>query len=306
MGQFTQFYLTNDSDSTFMPKQIKEWCISTYKYYYSIDIDNKTKLLVATTQKRIPDTSQMVKIIKGFRESFPKSNLGVTITYLPTPFKKIWNGIDNLTSKHVNSGYSTIRNTNNEIVIFRKEESYKVLIHELIHALHLHCVYDSTIRGDYNGKPDESIVETWAIIVNCLRFKASTQGRLRISKKSSDYEKLFRGEIFKKELDFSLKQAAKLLRAHECTITNDIGVCYKTWNKIPATFYYYIVKAAFLCDPNRFVSEFSWNKIQKCRTIPFNIINSYLQHPVFIAGIKQHFNKKHNDSMRMSKYGDYW
>jgi hypothetical protein len=302
MGQFTQFYLTNDSDYTFMPTQIKEWCLSTYKYYYCIDIDKKTKFLIATKQKRIPDTNQMLKIIKGFRESFTKSNLEITITYLPTPFKKIWNGIDKLTSDNVNSGYSSINKTNNEILIFRKEESNKVLIHELIHALHLHCVYDSTIRGDYNGKPDESIVETWAIIVNCLRFKPSTPGRLRISNKSSDYEKLFRGEIFKNELDFSLKQAAKLLRAHECTI--DTGICYKTWNKIPATFYYYIVKASFLCDPNRFVNEFSWNKIQKCRTIPFNIINSYLQNPVFIAGIKQHFNKKYNDSMRMSKYGD--
>ena len=88
MGQFTKFYLTNDSDNTFMPKKIKEWCLSTYKYYYNIDINKKTKLLVATKQKSIPDTAEMLKIIKGFRESFPKSNLGVIITYLPTPFKK--------------------------------------------------------------------------------------------------------------------------------------------------------------------------------------------------------------------------
>jgi len=302
MGQFTTFYLTNDSDNTFMPKKIKEWCLSTYKYYYNIDINKKTKLLVATKQKSIPDTAEMLKIIKGFRESFPKSNLGVIITYLPTPFKKKWNGIDQLKSDHVNSGYSSINKTNNEILIFRKEESNKVLIHELIHALHLHCVYDSTIGGDYNGRPDESIVETWAIIVNCLRFKAAPNGRLHISHKPSDYEKLFRGEIFKHELVFSLKQAAKLFRAHECTI--DTGICYKKWNKIPAIFYYYIVKAAFLCDPNRFVNDFNWNKIQKCRSIPLHLINSYLENPVFIAGIKQYFNRKHTDSMRMSKYGD--
>tara|TARA_B100001094_G_scaffold330725_1_gene396680 strand:- start:6480 stop:7343 length:864 start_codon:yes stop_codon:yes gene_type:complete len=287
-----------------MPKQIKEWCLSTYKYYYvvNIDINNKTKLLVATKQKSIPNTGEMLKIIKGFRESFPKSNLGVIITYLPTPFKKIWNNIDKLKSDHVNSGYSIINKTNNEILIFRKEESNKVLIHELIHALHLHCVYDSTIGGDYNGRPDESIVETWAIIVNCLRLKTSSNGRLHISNKPSYYEKLFTEEIFKHELVFSLKQASKLLKAHGCTI--DTGICYKKWNKIPAIFYYYIVKAAFLCDPNRFVNDFNWNKIQKCRSIPLNQINSYLKNPVFIASIKQYFNRKNTDSMRMSKYGD--
>ena len=303
MEQFSEFNLTNDSDNIFMPKEIKEWCISTYKYYYCIDIDNKTNLRIATKQKRKPECiGEMVKIIKGFRESFPNSNLGVKITYLPTPFKKTWNNIDKLTAQHVNSGYSSISKISNEILIYRKEESNKVLIHELIHALHLHCVYDSTIGGDYNGRPDESIVETWAIIVNCLRLKTSPQGKLRISNKASDYEKLFRGEIFKQELDFSLKQAAKLLKAHRCTI--DTGICYKKWNKIPAIFYYYIVKASFLCDPNRFVSDFSWNKIQKCRNIPLDIINSYLQNPFFLDGIKQHFNKKHTNSMRMSKYGD--
>ncbi len=302
MGHFSQFYLTNDSDSIFMPKQIKYYSISTYKYYYNIDINKKTKLLVATKQKSIPNTSEMVKIIKGFIESFPKSNIGVTIIYLPTPFKKKWNNIDELKSDHVNSGYSSIAKSDNQILIFRKEESNKVLIHELIHALHLHCVYDSTIGGDYNGRPDESIVETWAIIVNCLRLKTSSNGRLQISKKPSDYEKLFTEQIFKHELVFSLKQASKLLKAHGCTI--ETGICYKKWNKIPAIFYYYIVKAAFLCDPNRFVNDFNWNKIQKCRSIPLSQINSYLKNPVFIASIKQYFNRKHTDSMRMSKYGD--
>ena len=89
MEQFSEFNLTNDSDNIFMPKEIKEWCISTYKYYYCINIDNKTNLRIATKQKRKPECiGEMVKIIKGFRESFPNSNLGVKITYLPTPFKK--------------------------------------------------------------------------------------------------------------------------------------------------------------------------------------------------------------------------
>ena len=135
MGQFTKFYLTLKQDNTFMPKQIKEWCLSTYKYYYCIDIDNKTNLRIATKQKRKPECiGEMVKIIKGFRESFPKSIFGVTITYLPTPFKKTWNNVDKLTSEHVNSGYSSISKISNEILIFRKEESNKVLIHELIHG----------------------------------------------------------------------------------------------------------------------------------------------------------------------------
>ena len=43
------------------------------------------------------------------------------------------------------TGYSTTNTHESTVVIYRKEEAKKVLIHELIHALHLHCVHDSTI-----------------------------------------------------------------------------------------------------------------------------------------------------------------
>ena len=83
------------------------------------------------------------------------------------------------TPLHINSAYSDVFTTTPNIVIFRREEWQKVLIHELIHAFgaglemhdvsmiekHMHTAYELQI--DY--MPVESYAEAWGrILVTCL------------------------------------------------------------------------------------------------------------------------------------------
>lgn len=89
----------------------------------------------------------------------------ILLTYLPSPFEKKWNNQDVLSSLHVNSGFTSFSDIRNEILLFRKEECRKVLIHELIHAFCLHCPHGTVASSHLH---DESIVEAWATILNCL------------------------------------------------------------------------------------------------------------------------------------------
>ena len=91
---------------------------------------------------------------------------------------------------HINSAYSTVYTTKPDVIIFRREEWKKVLIHELIHAFgiglenhsvvmidkHMHSSFNLTI--DYN--PLETYAESWArILITCLTAFACADGNLK-------------------------------------------------------------------------------------------------------------------------------
>lgn len=100
------------------------------------------------------------------------NNKDINITYYLTDNIKIHNNDGILNSNNINTGLST----NNEIVIFRKEEILKTTIHELIHLMNIHYINDNNnIINHYNKKYDdksniintfESFTDFWAILIN--------------------------------------------------------------------------------------------------------------------------------------------
>ena len=103
----------------------------------------------------------------------------------------------------------------------------------------------------------------------------------------------------------AIKQAAMLLKTHKCTSPS--GICLKKLPHIPAIFYYYIVKAAFLCNPTQFVHQFSWTQIKHCTHIPHSVLDTYLKNPIFVKQINTAISKiqyiQTPISMIMTKYG---
>ena len=107
-----------------------------------------------------------------------RNNLEVSIFL--TPFKKKLpsNSRDTIGSNHVNTGLSSAGcNTTSRIVIYRNEEWFKVLIHELFHNLDLDFStmnilksarksysYKFEIKSEYNIY--ETYCEIWARILN--------------------------------------------------------------------------------------------------------------------------------------------
>jgi hypothetical protein len=102
----------------------------------------------------------------------------ITIYFYFTTHEKILpvSNIDILDEIHINTAFTTTCPSNSEIVIFRKEEWFKVLIHETFHNFGLDfsdinndvCVQE--IRDLFQVKSDvnlyESYAETWAEIIN--------------------------------------------------------------------------------------------------------------------------------------------
>ena len=169
---FSQFQL--DSANRIIPVEIKQWCMDNYKYFYVIYLNDTCALKIATKTKKVPNVYDYVTIIHCMIHAFSiPQKKRLIICLLPTHFKKKWNKKQTLTHTHVNSGFTSFKDYSTEIIIFRQEEIHKVLFHELIHALQLHCVYGSTFdtTDDDMYHADESIVETWATILFGLYAK---------------------------------------------------------------------------------------------------------------------------------------
>lgn len=103
-----------------------------------------------------------------------KNNINIHLIELED--KKIFN--NKFTSNQINSGYTHYRDNKIDIFVYRKEESTKVLIHELLHSVHLSGLYrnNKKLVNYYNNiynvnikniNIDEIYIELWSRILNC-------------------------------------------------------------------------------------------------------------------------------------------
>lgn len=302
-GYFKQFSLKY-LDGFFLPKIIKTWCSENFIYDFVTKIDDKTILSIGCKDNNINNIpssiNNKIQIIRSMIKNFPNEK-NLHIRYLPTPFKKTWNSIDKLDTINVNSGLTIYTEKTIVVIVFREEESFKVLIHELIHALELHCVHNGTIINELNNdEMDESIVETWALILNLNRINNKM---FSIPQNEEEINHLFKTELFKNEKEFCLLQSAKILREHEC---NNTGLeCSKPIPSQPAIYSYYILKSAFICNPYEFIKDFWIKNMKNCKSVSNDTINKYIYNENFIKEIEKRWNLKSNNTMRMTKYGDF-
>lgn len=310
-AHFSEFHMNGSGmDAFFFPKPIATWCKNNFQYYYVQNIGSNVMLSIATKTKRVPVSANTYEnVIETMMNTFGlKKTLRIYI--LHSPFKKEWNTKDDIEPIHINSGFATISPSSNTIVIFRKEESRKVLIHELIHALQLHCVEHGTFDTIIKGHFDEAIVECWATILNCSyllqkskNIQESKQNLFEIYIRPSSYDDLFETSMFKKEQEFAIKQAAKLLKAYNCKYANE--KCRLKFPALPATYEYYVYKAALLYNPIKFVNQFWWSQLKKCKNIKLELLDFYVNEN-FTKSL-QHATKnisKNDISMKMTLYGD--
>jgi hypothetical protein len=152
---------------------------------------------------------------------------------------------DLLQSININSAFTFSCLENNEIFIYRKEEVFKVLIHETIHSFGLDFssfnTNDDIIRHNFKGVKSndlriyESYCETWAEIINILLKGGNINKHIFYEKK------------------WALFQCSKVLQ-HYFLNYDDLfnnNKIYKEENTNP--FSYYILKAINLVHVNDFV-----------------------------------------------------
>ena len=254
-------------ETHFVPDKIRTYIENNITLKYTILYNFKNKLIKLNyfTKKKI-DTKIFNILLKRiiFMMLITNTYINVNIHIYDTPFKKKFTCNDSskcgtLHTHNVNSGL----NYDNNIIIFRKEEYKKLLLHELVHALDVDYKYETLKMNkkilelfNINSKNlliNESYVETWAIILN-------TYCVLREKNKNS--LKNFKLNL-KKELAHSLIQCAKLCIYYNIDDFSRIYNSHKNsvyYKDSVNTFSYHIVKTINLYNIRNFLKNFKDDK----------------------------------------------
>jgi len=184
-----------------------------------------------------------------------KGKLKKVSIYLSDHKKEFFRNIDNdIEQKDVNTGYAT---HDGQVVLYRKEELLKVLVHELIHALQfdreiaaIEPVYKKH-KGVLSHKTirlTETFTEFWACVINCY---------LVAEKLEDTSEQVFCRFIhyLECEVAFSIIQMLKFMMAQGWIPSQkkSIGSLTKQTDKHTNVFSYYFLKTHLLMNINDFI-----------------------------------------------------
>ena len=190
-----------------------------------------------------------------------------------TPFKKELpdNQLVTLDSEHVNTGYTTGCREQTEIVLYRKEEWFKVFIHETFHNFGLDfsdmnlTSINKYIREIFNVNIEyniyESYCEVWARIMNTMIYSY-----LSLSNKHRSHPETFRNtfkENMKIEAYHSLYQSLKILTFMDLNFKvitekskDNIEICNHLYRENTSVFSYYIITSLLM---NNYINFMRWS-----------------------------------------------
>lgn len=231
-NKFVSLDVQHHAESTNMIKYV---CNTTEFNLTIYHPDTKSKMLL--------DVNKIIHIIKFMNELGRLNNPAniPNVCIFAGLQRKQLSGTSNniLCPDNINSG-SSVRGQ--LVKIWRVEELYKVLIHELVHFHKLDFNHYSNNYGSlsrylintYNIKgtdsPNESYTETLAVIIHSLFV--------------SFYHKYKIEDILRYEIAFTLFQVSKILKFFSIKRIEDLG--YKPINQTTSVFSYFIVKGSLL------------------------------------------------------------
>ena len=176
--------------------------------------------------------------------------------------KKILNSDKSvLNTLNVNSAFTTSCKENTEICLYRKEEWFKVFIHETFHNLGLDFSSSNNKQNDvlieklFNVENNndgfriyESYCEVWAEILNCV-FISFFQ-----SENQQQCYTLF-NNFMKNQISFSIVQMVKILKYYNTDYNQFIDKSKNIVKFREKTYIlsYYILKTVLLFDSNNFI-----------------------------------------------------
>lgn len=244
----------------------------------------------------------------------PDCNRKLTIDIYLSNFKKKLSNNPNviLDSRHVNSAFTYPCIDNGVIMIYRKEEWFKVLLHECIHSFCLDfslmdqqemSVKLSTVFGVYVSSPrySETYAELWAEILQCA-FAAYFESNTNIRSFSLYFD-------FYTQLEFihSVIVAMNIMKYMGISFSNMREK--KHFNQRSHVYEYYILKTIVMSNLKDF---FSWClKMNGDRMIPFrqtsmncnrfcDVIIAAYTNPMFNNSIQKIGGSNEYKSLRMS------
>lgn len=270
----------------FVPEYVTKYIVDTYQdsedYLKIISTCRNSKNTVTLyTSNNILEMNRLVIqlcfILLDSSIFNEKRTTELTLYLFPTPFEKKFpeSNTNPLSPKNINSGYTSFSRNGNYSVVFRREEMFKVTIHELLHQLknELNLYLESDKYFNYEDSErfaliNESYVELMATIINSIVNKIIN--RIPISRTLNDELKYSRN-ICSQILNFyRIKNYEHFIKnAHENT--------NKVKNKDTNTLSYFFIKAALLFNCDNFFEILKTNEksgimrfiIESCNSLRF-------------------------------------
>lgn len=233
-------------DSYFVGKSIQNKMMKlkfTYKIKYkNIKVDFITSKNLHYVKNRI---FKIIKIIDSIKKLFNRASAFQKVIIYDINEKKKLPNKNNKTiiPDNCNSGYCNVmynKNINGNIVLYRNEEFYKVLIHELIHAnfIDYQIIINQNVKNmdndiciNYNILLNEAFTETFSCLLNIILINYETKINVDI--------------LFKNEVIFMLNTYNKILHYFDIKKIEDIIVkygCKKYFKQETNAFSYYVLK----------------------------------------------------------------
>jgi len=236
------FFNHDNLDSRFIDKKIsnaikKGIHKGCFKHTFDINIKNITLnvstfsgsyIFTTIDNQRLFDFCHSIISFLSNYDTNPTTIINVFI--FPTPYTKKYNTDCELplTSRNINSGYTT-HGVNKTIVIYRYEECFKVLLHELIHSLEMDFGSinepNTSIRNmlnidnHYNDNRliiNETYCEYWTIFIYTLFY--SVERSLDIKNKYRRRHKIITTFIkrYTEEYVWNLINIYNIIQFHTC------------------------------------------------------------------------------------------
>ena len=265
---------------------------------YIIQFNEKTNESLVDIKNELYQILLLLLFIEEYADDKYAKNLEIYI--YKTPFKKKLpvNPHATIGKKHLNTGImsSTSQGTRAEIVIWRDEEWFKVLIHECMHAFGLDFSYYSpqksitkSIKNIFPINSDinlyEGYTETWAKILNCMMISFSITDNLDtyLNKLQLflNYERNYVMFQMVKILDhMNLRYEDLYSKTPEC-IQRRLSFYKESTN----LFAYFVISAMLMNDYNKFIE---WCYRNNPHFIRFNTQSRNITK--FIKYIKDEYN----------------
>ena len=252
---------------------------------------------------------RILLFLENYRSKNCKTNK-LEVTFFMTPFKKILPNTRTqiLAGEHVNGGYTIPCQNYSKIFIWRKEEFFKVLIHEAIHSMgiDISTMDLNTIHSNMqylfplNYKQTEfnlgeAYTEFWTEIINIVYYivlySKSKREKYPLSKMINIFDKLYFVEKI-----WGFTRSTLILDYMRLTYSDLIsGDPKKLKNYIEKSnfFSYFIMKMLFMYDHNRFIDLCVKNNVNLFLVANDNREYSNIKKiDTIFSFIKYYYNKK--------------
>ena len=235
----------NIYDNHFVTLDIHQLVETNKLKYYELDINSNKIFIYEFEDKKI--NLELVCFIVTFMENLANKygikHNKLNLTLLGSPQKKLITNNKFLGPENINSGSTYY---NNKVFLWRIEEIYKVLIHELIHFygfdhnLFMRTLSDNKINKhcvDGEDRENEAYTESFALIIHTFIL--------------SKFLKINFYELFKYEINFSIYQCKKILNFFKIENVKDIiynNSCGNPINQKTSVFSYFLIKTSLIMN----------------------------------------------------------